>query len=101
MITYRTIFSLLLALLFTGGIFAWHLQSRDDCDRYAHGDPKATQEVQYGSSTVNTPCQIWVARQPLPVQSFALVDLAIIVVFIVSFGYDITNETRRRASFRR
>ena len=102
MISRKTIFALLLALLVGGGLFAWKLNQRDDCDRLA-SDKRTTQTsvlVDAGTRSVMMPCSVWIPRQPLKVQLWCLADLALAVVFAVSFCADWNRRSAGRQRLR-
>jgi len=97
MISRKTIFSLLLALLIFWGIRAWTIGRRDDCDRLGlnHAKP-ATVYEQSGTRTLEMPCNLWLPRQPMWVQGICLLDLAVGVVLVLSVWGDCVRWRRRR-----
>jgi hypothetical protein len=77
MISRRTIFSLVLALLIFFAIRAWWVQHPDNCQRYLAGD-KSFPPVQYvksGSYMIPMDCRWWLPRQPTLVQAACLLDM--------------------------
>ena len=101
-ISRRTIFSLMLALLILGGLRLWVINHRDDCDRPAThlGGKPASVMVETGTRTVEMSCNEWPSRQPLAVQLVCLLDLVVGVVFLLSACSDWVR-TRERGRGRR
>ena len=100
MISRQTIVTLLLALLLGFGLKFWALGQRDDCDDYLAGDKSApaSQVVEAGSRSVDVPCEAWIPRQSQWVQILCLLELAVIVVFTISFVGDVRDWTINRRS---
>ena len=98
MISQRTIWSLLLAMLVFGGLRVWSLNHTDDCDRYMQGDTSvpASEYVEEGTRTVEVPCDQWLMRPPLRVQMVCLVEAAAVLSVAVSAGYDVVRSARRK-----
>jgi len=98
MISRKTIFSLVLALLIFLGIRTWTIGHRDDCDRLGLNNAKpATVNVESGTRTVEMPCNLWLPRQPVWVQGVCLLDGAVGAVFVLSLWGDWVRWRRRRA----
>ena len=100
MISRRTIYSLLLALLLALGIRLWAIGVRDDCDRAGPSNPASPKSVivESGTRTIAVPCTYWVPRQSMQVQALLLFNLALGIVFLVSVGTDWARyRARRRA----
>jgi hypothetical protein len=99
-ISRRTIFSLLLALLILGGLRLWALGHVDDCSRPVNhlGQMPESVMVESGDRMVEMPCAWWFPRQPLAVQMVALLGAALGLVFGLSAVGDWirTREARRR-----
>ena len=98
MISRRTIFSLLLALLILCGLRLWVINHRDDCDRAANhmGQMPASVMVESGDRLVEMPCNVWIPRQPMGVQLACLLDLTVGVVFLLSVCDDWVRTRARR-----
>jgi hypothetical protein len=97
-ISRRTIFSLLLALLILFGLRAALLGHRDDCDAImpiTHQKPVSVY-VESGTRTVEMPCTMWLPRQPVWVQMVCLVDFAVMIVFLLSVWRDCSRWLERR-----
>jgi hypothetical protein len=101
MIARRTIFSLILALLIFLGIRLWTLNHHDPCQSYLPGHilPQSVM-VESGTRSVEMPCNWWLPRQPDLVQLTCLLDLAAIVVFLLSVWRDINRWRERRRNQR-
>ncbi len=85
MISRRTIFSLLLTLLFTLCMRVWAIGQRDPCDGpLPGGQHPASVYVESGTRTVEMSCETWFPRQPMWFQALCLVNLTIGVVFVLS-----------------
>ena len=86
MISRATLYSLLLGLLLTSGIYLWYDGHRDDCSRYLAGDPRAqtSEWVVSGTRMIEVPCNEWFIRMPLTVQVLCLMDLVLGVVFVLN-----------------
>jgi hypothetical protein len=98
MISRRTIFSLLLAIMIFLGIRLWIMNHRDPCDAYLPGHVlPATVYVESGTRTVEVPCDWWLPRQPDWLQLTCLLDLAAMVVF----GLSVWRDIRRRSDLGR
>ena len=101
MISRKTIFAFLLALLVGVGIFAWNEAKRDDCD--LAGPDRARMDVAVGQSgrkmlVVN--CGEWLPRQPTRVVAWCFADAALAVVFLMSLIGDVAAGFRWRAELR-
>jgi hypothetical protein len=98
MISRRTIFSLLLALLLAAGIRLWSLEHQSDCDRFVRGEKTLppSQMVDSGTLTMEIPCRQWLPRQPVTLQILCLVDLGIVVVFVMNAMADIRDSIQTR-----
>ncbi len=96
MISRQTIFSLLVALLLGGGMYAWTLEHRDDCARYLGGDKTvpSSEQVESGTRTIVVPCNVWIPRQSLAMQTLALAELCVFVVFVLSAWTDVMKRRR-------
>jgi hypothetical protein len=98
MISRRTIFSLLLALLIPLVLRAALIGRWDPCKAempFSHQPPESVY-VDSGTRTVEMPCNTWLPRQPLWVQMVCLVDFAVAVVFLLSVWGDWSRWRRRR-----
>ena len=102
MISRQTIFSLLLALLVGVGIFAWNEAKRDDCDRA--GPDRGAMQVPVGQSgrkVLLVRCNDWLPRQPVKVQAWCFLDVALGVVFGMSLLADVARGNRERSAWLR
>ena len=102
MISRQTIFSLLLALLVGVGIFAWNGAKRDECD--VSGPDRGAVQVPVGQSgrkVLLVNCNEWLPRQPVKVQAWCFVDVALGVVFGMSMLVDVTRANRERSQWMR
>jgi len=101
MISRRTIFSLLLAATIFLGIRLWILDHHDPCDSYMPGNVHPqTVMVESGDRTVEMPCNLWLPRQSEWMQLTCLLDLAVLIVFLLSVWRDVKQwRERRRNSF--
>jgi hypothetical protein len=97
-ISRRTIFSLLLALIIVVVLRAWLIDHRDNCDRYMAGDRTVppSEYIESGTRTVEVPCNEWLLRQPAWVQGVCLLDLTVLVVFALSGWQDAARRYRLR-----
>jgi len=97
-ISRRTIFSLLLALMIVAVLRAWLIDHRDNCDRYMAGDRTvpSSEYIESGTRTVEVPCDQWLMRQPAWVQGVCLLDLTVLVVFALSVCQDVARWRRLR-----
>jgi hypothetical protein len=99
-ISRRTIFSLLLALMILLCLRAWLIQHPDNCDRYMAGDRTVPSSVyiQMGGRRAEVPCEDWLLRKPAGVQAVCLLDAVVAVVFLLGVWGDIVrrNHTRRK-----
>jgi hypothetical protein len=97
-ISRRTIFSLLLALMIFAVLRAWLIDHRDNCDRYMTGDRTfpSSEYIESGTRTVEVPCDQWLLRQPAWVQAVCLLDLTVLVVFALSVWQDLARWNRLR-----
>ena len=96
MISQKTIFSLLLALLLAGCIKAYTLRISNPCDAYLAGQPgaPATVVVNPEGRAVEIPCDSWFLRQPRALQAWCMLDGVLVVIFLISAWAD----WRRRGS---
>ena len=96
MISRKTIFSLLLALLLAGCIKAYTLRVINPCDAYLAGQASAPSTVVMNTEgrAVEIPCNSWFLRQPRAVQAWCMFDGLLVVIFIISASAD----RRRRRS---
>ena len=99
MISRRTLYSLLTALLLTIGLYLWNANRWDDCQRYLAGDKSlpSSQIVESEGHSVEVPCEQWFLRQPSAILLLCLLDLLLIVVFVLNALSDVRNwrQTRR------
>jgi hypothetical protein len=101
MISRRAIFSLLLATTIFLGIRLWIMNHHDPCDSYMPGHVlPQTVMVESGSRTVEMPCNLWFPRQPDLVQLTCLLDLAALIVFLLSVWRDVNRWRERRKTQR-
>ena len=98
MISRRTIFSLLLALMIVAVLRVWLIEHPDNCDRYMAGDRTVppSEYIESGTRTVEVPCNQWLFRQPAWVQCICLLDLTVLVVFVLSVWQDVARWRDRR-----
>ena len=101
MISRKTIFSFLLMLLVSVGIFAWNAAKRDECDQA--GPDRTHLEVPVGQSgrrvlVVN--CSDWLPRQPVRVLVWCFADAALAVVFCLSLLTDAVAGNRWRSQWK-
>jgi len=100
MISRRTIFSLLLAILICLCIRLWIMNHRDPCDSYMPGHVlPQTVMVESGSRTVEMSCSQWLPRQPDLIQLSCLLDLTVVIVFLLSMWRDVNRWRERRRNF--
>ena len=90
MISRRTIFLLLFAVLLAAGLWVWSAGHRDECSAYLGGDrhAPASQVVKTGTRTIVVPCQDWLIRQSALVQMLCVLAVAGFGVFLVSVWAD-------------
>jgi hypothetical protein len=95
-ISWKTIFSLLLALLLAGCIKAYTLRLQNPCDAYLAGQAGAPATVVTNTQgrAMEIPCDSWFLRQPRAVQAWCMFDGALGVIFLISAWAD----WRRRGS---
>ena len=92
MMSRRTIFSLFLAATILLGIRVWIMNHHDPCDSYMPGHVlPQTVMVQSGDHTVEMPCNLWLPRQPDWLQLTCLLDLAVVIVFLLSVWRDVNR----------
>ena len=97
MISRRTIASFFLAIMIFLGIRLWIVNHHDPCDSYLPGHVlPQTVYVESGTRTVEVPCSWWLPRQPDWLQMVCLLDLAAIVVFLLSVWLDVKRRSESR-----
>ncbi len=101
MISQKTIFSLLLALLLAGCIKAYTLRLHSPCDAYLTGQfgAPATVVMNEQGRPYQVSCDDWFMRQPRQVQVLCMVDGVIVVVFLVSAYADWRRRRIELASY--
>jgi hypothetical protein len=89
-ISQKTIFSLLLALLLAGCIKAYTLRLQNPCDAYLAGQASAPSTVVKNTEgrAVEIPCSSWFLRQPRGVQAWCMFDGVLGVIFLISAWAD-------------
>ncbi len=94
MISRRTIFVLLFALLLAAGLWVWSAQHRDECSAFLGGDRQApaSQIVETGTRTIVVPCRDWLLRQSALVQMLCVLTVAGFAAFVVSLWADRKKE---------
>ena len=98
MISQKTIFSFLLALLLAICIRAWTLRQVGPCDAYKAGQLDAPSSVVINPQghAMIIPCNQWLLRQPRSVQVSCLVDAGLFVIFLIGASADWTRRRRAR-----
>jgi len=96
MISRKTLYSFLLALLLAGCIKAYTLRLISPCDAYLSGQTQAPASliVNQQGRAYEVPCNQWFLRQPRGVQGLCLFEGVLVVIFLIS-AY--TDWRRRRA----
>ena len=90
MISRKTIFSLLLALLLAGCIKAYTLRVINPCDAYLAGQAGAPATVVTNTQgrSMEIPCNSWFLQQPRTVQAWCMLDGLLVVIFLISASAD-------------
>lgn len=93
-----TLYSMLLLLVVTGGLFLWFGELDDACSRLTSTmEEGATEPVMVGSQMVEVSCSNWVARMPSEMQVLALADAVAAVVLLVAGIADLQDWSRRKS----
>jgi hypothetical protein len=97
MISRKTLYSFLLAVLLLGCIKAYTLRLTNPCDAYLAGQAQAPETVVVNQNGIpyQVPCNQWFLRQPRAVQALCFFEGVLVVVFLVSAYAD----WRRRRTF--
>jgi hypothetical protein len=90
LISQRTLYSFLLALLVGFSLLAWRVGHHDGCERGSNGSgaQPATTIITSGTRTVAMPCDVWIPRQPMAVQAACLAELVLTTMTILFFAAD-------------
>jgi hypothetical protein len=99
MISRRTLYFLLAALLLASSLYLWNVNRWDDCQRYMAGDVSlpSSQIVESESHSVEVPCEEWFPRQSPAILLLCLLDLLLIVVFVLNALSDVRDWRQNRS----